>query len=94
MSLTKASLSKRISKKYGFTSKKSSEIIEDSIEIMKQQLARGENVLISGFGKFNVREKSARRGRNPSKGRELNLGPRRVVTFSCSPKLKKTLNDP
>ena len=62
------------------------------IEIMKQALESDEDVLISGFGKFCVKEKKARRGRNPQTREDMNLDGRRVVTFKCSGKLRKKLN--
>jgi integration host factor subunit alpha len=72
--------------------KESSIIIESLLEIMKKTLESGEDVLISGFGKFCVKEKSDRRGRNPATGNELMLDARRVVIFKCSGKLKEKLN--
>jgi len=91
MSLNKAKLSEIISGKYSFSKKRSTQLIENTIEIIKQRLAEGEDVLISGFGKFSVIDKRERRGRNPATGNELILGPRRVVTFKCSPVLKEKL---
>jgi len=92
MSLTKASLAEIISGKYGFSKKSSTELIENTLEIIKQRLAEGEDVLISGFGKFCVKDKRERRGRNPARGNELILEARRVVTFKCSSVLKGKLN--
>ena len=92
MSLTKAKLTEIISGKYGFSKKRSTELIENTIEIIKQRLGEGEDVLISSFGKFCVRDKSQRVGRNPATGSELILGARRVVTFRCSTALKGKLN--
>ena len=92
MSLTKAKLSENITGKYGISTKRSTELIENTIEIIKQRLAEGEDVLISGFGKFCVKDKRERRGRNPATGNELALGARRVVTFRCSVILKEKLS--
>ena len=92
MSLNKDSLTEIISGKNGFSKKRSTELIENTIEIIKQQLAEGEDVLISGFGKFCVKDKRERRGRNPARGNELILEARRVVTFKCSSVLKGKLN--
>ena len=92
MSLTKAKLSENITGKYGISTKRSTELIENTIEIIKQRLAEGEDVLISGFGKFCVKDKRERRGRNPATGNELALGARRVVTFRCSEILKEKLS--
>ena len=76
----------------GFTKKKSVDIIESLLEIIKQRLERGEDVLISGFGKFCVKEKKSRRGRNPATGSDLVLRARRIVTFKCSGKLRNKIN--
>ena len=76
----------------GFSKKKSVEIIESLLEIIKQSLEDDEDVLISGFGKFRIKEKNQRRGRNPATGEDLILPGRRVVTFKCSGKLKNKIN--
>ena len=76
----------------GFTKKKSVDIIEALLEIIKRRLEKGEDVLISGFGKFCVKEKKARRGRNPATGSDLVLRARRIVTFKCSGKLRNKIN--
>jgi integration host factor subunit alpha len=92
MSLNKDSLAEIISRKYSFSKKRSTQLIENTLEIIKKRLAEGENVLISGFGKLSVIDKRERRGRNPANGNELMLGAGRVVTFRCSPLLKEKLN--
>ena len=76
----------------GFTKKKSVEIIETLLEIMKSALEKNEDVLISGFGKFCVKQKKQRRGRNPATGADLILKERKVVTFKCSGKLRDKIN--
>jgi integration host factor subunit alpha len=76
----------------GFTKKKSVEIIETLLEIMKNTLEKNEDVLISGFGKFCVKQKQQRRGRNPATGADLILKERKVVTFKCSGKLRDKIN--
>ena len=76
----------------GFTKKKSVDIIEGLLDIIKGRLEKGEDVLISGFGKFCVKEKQARRGRNPATGSDLVLRARRIVTFKCSGKLRNKIN--
>ncbi len=88
MALTKADIVNTVQTEGGFTKHQSTEIIEGLIELMKSKLASGEDVLISGFGKFCVMEKGERRGRNPATGEDLMLAPRRVVTFKCSGKLR------
>jgi integration host factor subunit alpha len=76
----------------GFTKKKSVEIVESLLEIVKKTLEAGDDVLISGFGKFCVKEKTRRRGRNPATGEDLLLRERKVVTFKCSGKLREKIN--
>ena len=76
----------------GFTKKKSVDIVESLLEIIKGSLERGEDVLISGFGKFCVKKKGQRRGRNPATGSDLILRERKVVTFKCSGKLRDKIN--
>ena len=76
----------------GFTKKKSVEVIESLLEIMKGALETSEDVLISGFGKFCVKQKGKRRGRNPATGDDLILRERKVVTFKCSGKLRNKIN--
>jgi len=92
MTLTKAQLVESIHNNIGLTKNKSSEIVETCLEIIKSELESGEDVLVSGFGKFCVREKKERKGRNPATGDAMMLAPRRVVTFKCSGKLKNMIN--
>lgn len=79
-------------KPFGFSRRKSVDTVEILIEIIKRTLEQGEDVMISGFGKFSVREKAARKGRNPATGEEMMLRARRVVTFRYSGKLRDKLN--
>ena len=92
MAVTKAVLIDAISETCDFQKKFSSTTIESLLEIMKSTLSSGEDVLISGFGKFCVKEKKLRRGRNPATGDDLMLPPRKVLTFKCSGKLRKMVN--
>ena len=92
MALTKAHITVNLQDQLGFTNKQSIEFIEIILEIMKRTLESGENVLISGFGKFCVKEKRERRGRNPSTGEDMMLKERRVVTFKCSENLRRKVN--
>jgi integration host factor subunit alpha len=92
MTLTKAVIAEKIAKQNGFTKQKSFEVIEIVLEMIKKSLESGEDVLVSGFGKFCVNEKKARKGRNPATGDDLILRPRRVVTYKCSGKLRKKIN--
>ncbi len=91
MKLTKETIIKSVSKT-GFTNKESSELLEILLEIIKSTLENGEDVLITGFGKFCVKEKKERRGRNPQSGYDLILDARRVVTFQCSTALRDKIN--
>ena len=93
MALTKADIINAVQTESGFTKHQSTEIIEGLIELIKGKLEQGEDVLISGFGKFCVMDKGERRGRNPATGEDLMLAPRRVVTFKCSGKLRERINN-
>ena len=92
MTLTKADIVKAIVEQNGFTLKKSTDTVEMLLEIIKSTLESGEDVLISGFGRFCVKQKEARRGRNPATGEAMVLAPRKVVTFKCSGKLRDKIN--
>ena len=92
MSLTKTEIVEDLLK-IGFNRKNSIEMLENLLEIMKNSLANGEDVLVSGFGKFCVKEKRERRGRNPATGDDLILDKRKVVTFTCSSVLRDKLNN-
>jgi integration host factor subunit alpha len=92
MTLTKAQAVESIQNQTGFPKNKSLEIVETLLEIIKKTLSSGEDVLVSGFGKFCVNEKKERKGRNPSTGEDMMLAPRKVVTFKCSGKLRNRIN--
>jgi integration host factor subunit alpha len=91
MALTKNDIVTRVHE-LGFTKKKSVEIIEALLEIIKRTLEKNEDVLLSGFGKFCVKQKKQRRGRNTATGDDLMLKERKVVTFKCSGKLRDKIN--
>jgi integration host factor subunit alpha len=91
MALTKSDIVARVHE-LGFTKKKSVDIVESLLEIMKSTLEQGDDILISGFGKFCVKKKNKRRGRNPATGSDLILRERKVVTFKCSGKLRNKIN--
>jgi integration host factor subunit alpha len=91
--LTKAHIVESLFAKNIFTKSESSQVIETLFEIVKQTLEQGEDVLISGFGKFSVKEKNQRRGRNPQTGDPIMLAPRKVVTFKCSGVLRDKINE-
>jgi integration host factor subunit alpha len=90
--LTKAHIVENLFAENLFTKGESAQIIETLFELIKQSLQDGDDVLISGFGKFCVREKSQRKGRNPQNGESMALPPRRVVTFHYSVVLKEKVN--
>jgi len=92
MALTKADIIESVQQQLGFPQKKSTELVEQLIETIKSNLAYGDDVLVSGLGKFCVNDKKERRGRNPATGNAMMLRPRRVVTFKCSVKLRKKIN--
>jgi integration host factor subunit alpha len=92
MTLTKVHIVESIAEQNGYTKIKSSETVETILELIKSELASGENVLISGFGKFCVKEKRERKGRNPATGENMMVAPRRVMTFRCSGKLRDRVN--
>jgi integration host factor subunit alpha len=92
MPLTKANIVENIQSEIGFTKNKSFEFVESLIKIIKKTLATGEDVLVSGFGKFCVNGKRQRRGRNPATGDDMMLPARKVVTFKCSGKLRRKIN--
>jgi len=92
MSLTKPQIVATISEANGFTKQRSLEILEDLLEIVKSTLASGEDLLVSGFGRFCVKEKRRRLGRNPFTGEKMSITPRRIVTFKCSGRLRNDLN--
>jgi len=92
MTFTKALIAKKIADDCGFTKGEAIGILEKLLEIMKSRLAAGENVMISGFGKWSVKSKHARKGRNPKTGEPMELDARRVVTWKYSPLLKAATN--
>jgi len=90
--MTKAEIVEQIYERVGFSKKEAAELVEKVFELMKETLATGEKVKISGFGNFVVREKKARIGRNPQTGEEITISARRVLTFKPSQVLKNALN--
>jgi integration host factor subunit alpha len=92
MTLTKAHIVEALVEQNGYPKNQSFEMIETLLEIIKRTLESGEDVLISRFGKFCVKKKHERRGRNPATGEDMMLEPRRVVTFKCSGKLRDRIN--
>jgi integration host factor subunit alpha len=92
MALTKAQIIDNTQNHLGLSRKRSSELVETLLEIMKTTLGNGEDILISGFGKFCVKDKKERKGRNPATGDDMMLASRKVVTFKCSGKLKNKID--
>ena len=92
MALTKAHIVEAVAKQNGYPKNQSSEMIATILEIIKKTLESGEDVLVSGFGKFCVKEKQERQGRNPATGEDMMIVPRKVVTFRCSQQLRNRIN--
>ena len=88
MTLTKAELVEILFEKVGLNKSEAKDLIEDFFEEIRGQLEQGESVKLSGFGNFQLRDKSARPGRNPMTGKDTLITARRVVTFQPSEKLK------
>ena len=93
MALTKDKLITRLQTQVGLDKQESRRVVERLFEIMKGTLANGENLLISGFGKFWVRQKNARRGRNPQTEESLILAARKVLVFKASGVLRERINN-
>jgi len=90
--LTKSVIVESVHNQLGLPKKECIEMVEKLLEIIKSSIASGEDVMISSFGKFEVKSKKERRGRNPATGEDLMLAPRKVVKFTCSGKLKDRIN--
>jgi len=92
MSLTRDALTESVQRNTLIPKRRAKELVDSSLDLIKSTLSSGEDVMISGFGKFEVREKSSRRGRNPQTGESFTLDARRTVTFKPSGVLKGKLN--
>jgi integration host factor subunit alpha len=90
--MTKIDIIQNIYENLGFSKKESADIVESVFDMIKNRLADGDKVKISGFGNFVVKEKRERRGRNPQTGQEISITSRRVLTFKSSQVLRKALN--
>jgi len=93
MALTKTNIVDQVQERIGYSRKRSSDLVETLIEIIKDTIGTGEDVLVSGFGKFCVKEKGSRKGRNPATGDDMMLEQRKVVTFKCSSVLRDKINE-
>lgn len=92
MTITKQVLIDSIYRHVSLPKYQSIRLVQSFLEIMKKTLASGQDILISGFGKFCVKDKKERTGRNPQTGKELILRARRVVVFKCSVVLREKVN--
>jgi integration host factor subunit alpha len=92
MAITKDKLTVLLQDQLGMSRPEARQVIERVFRIMKDTLSQGEDLLISGFGKFSVRHKKARRGRNPQTKKSLTIGARKVVTFKASRVLRHRLS--
>ena len=92
MALTKNVIVEQLQAQLGFPRNQSIEITESLLELIKSSLESGDDVLVSGFGKFCVKEKAERKGRNPATGEDAILAARRIVTFKCSGILRGKIN--
>ena len=90
--LTKADIIVAIQKENGYTLNKSTDIVETLLKIFKSTLESGEDLMVSGFGKFCVKDKRERRGRNPATDEDMILPARKVVLFKCSGRLRYRIN--
>ena len=90
--MTKSDLIEVVHRKVGLSKQEATDIVEMILDVMKQTLERGEKIKISGFGNFEVRDKRARKGRNPQTGEVMEISARRVVTFKPSKVLKNALS--
>jgi integration host factor subunit alpha len=92
MTITKDHIISSVCTQLELPKKKAAEMLDSLLELIEKTLESGNDVLISGFGKFCVKQKKERKGRNPATGEDLMLGSRRVVTFKCSPILRSRIN--
>ena len=91
MSLTKADIVERVYKEAGFSKKEAADLVDMVFKVIKNTLAKGEKVKISGFGNFSIRDKNTRVGRNPQTGDAMDISARRVLTFKPSQVLKEDI---
>ena len=93
MALTKTDIVERISETLDLSGPEAKDMLEEMLETIKSTLASGDDIMISGFGKFQVNEKAPRKGRNPATGEDMMLNGRKTVTFKCSGKLRDNINE-
>ncbi len=92
MACTKLTIIEKIAQKNNLSPSEAKDTIETLLEIMKETLESGEDIMLSGFGKFQINEKAPRKGRNPATGKDMILEKRRVVTFKCAGILRDKIN--
>ncbi len=90
--MTKADIVEKIHEKLGCTKDDAFDLVELTLETLKEAIAKEGHVKISGFGNFTVKQKNARKGRNPQTGEEITITPRKILTFKASPVLKNNVN--
>jgi integration host factor subunit alpha len=92
MTITKDHIISSVCNQLELPKKRAADMLDSLLELIEKTLESGDDVLISGFGKFCIKQKKERKGRNPATGEDLMLGSRRVVTFKCSPILRARIN--
>jgi len=92
--MTKVDIVNRIYEKLDFPKSEVAKIVDTVFDMIKETLQREDKLVVSGFGNFVIRNKRARRGRNPQTGGSIEITPRRVLTFKPSPVLKASVNRP
>jgi len=92
--MTKIDIVDKIYEKVGLPKKELTRVVDSVFDIIKESLQREDKILVSGFGDFVIRNKRARRGRNPQTGGPIEITPRRILTFKPSPVLKAHVNHP
>jgi len=90
--MTKADLAEKVYEKLSCTKDEAFDLVELTLETLKEAIAKEGHVKISGFGNFVVKRKAARKGRNPQTGEEITISPRKILTFKASPVLKVRIN--
>lgn len=91
--MTKVDIVEKVSERIGVTKKESQDLVESVLNLLKSTLESGENIKISGFGKFEVKQKKDRRGRNPQTGESITIDARRILSFKPSTVLRNALNN-
>lgn len=91
MACTKTTIHEKLQAEFDWPAGQATEVLEELLEVIKSTLESGENVMISGFGKFQINDKKPRKGRNPSTGEDMILPGRRTLTFKRSGKLRDLL---